>query len=134
MNGRAIRREIRAPKAVTEQYARASGDHNPIHVDTAAARAAGLLGPILHGLWSMAQLTRIAQAEAGAEPWAVSDVTVRFRGYGEPGSPLSASGWIEADGTAVTVRLEVVQDGRTVLDDGRVELDMARSILPTEAT
>jgi acyl dehydratase len=134
MTGHAIRCEIRAPEAVTEQYARASGDHNPIHVDAGAARAAGLPGPILHGLWSMAQLARIAQAEAGADPWAVTDVSVRFRSYGDPGSPLSASGRLDIEGTAATMHLEVFQDRRKVLGDGRVELDTARSILPTEAT
>ena len=31
-------------------FARVSGDHNPIHVDAAAAQAAGFDGPICHGI------------------------------------------------------------------------------------
>jgi acyl dehydratase len=134
MTRRTISRQIGVPGGVTEQYAAASGDNNPIHVDVAAARAAGLPRPVLHGLWSMAQVARVAQAEAGADPWALTELSVRFRGAGDPGAPLMASGLIEVEGARATVRLEALQDGRTVLGDGRVELDLARSILLTEAT
>ena len=34
-------------------YAEASGDHNPIHLSDAAARAAGLPGAIVHGMLIM---------------------------------------------------------------------------------
>jgi acyl dehydratase len=134
MNRRAISRRISIPDGVTERYAAASGDDNPIHVDAVAARAAGLPGPVLHGLWSMAQVARVAQAEADADPWALTELSVRFRGAGDPVAPLTASGLIEVEGARATVRLEARQDGRTVLGDGRVELDLARSILLTEAT
>ncbi|MFN2388499.1 MAG: MaoC family dehydratase N-terminal domain-containing protein, partial [Actinomycetota bacterium] len=38
----------------THRYAEASGDHNPIHIDEATARMAGLPGIILHGMCTMA--------------------------------------------------------------------------------
>ena len=37
-------------------YARASGDNNPIHLDEAAAKKAGLDGPIAHGMLMMGRL------------------------------------------------------------------------------
>jgi acyl dehydratase len=40
-------------------YCGASGDHNPIHVDTDAARAAGLDDVIAHGMLAMAYLGRL---------------------------------------------------------------------------
>jgi acyl dehydratase len=60
----------RLPKAVlgpfgpddVARYATASGDSNPIHVDPAAARAAGLPGPIVQGMLLMASMIRIAEA------------------------------------------------------------------------
>ena len=50
-------------KYLTVRYAGASGDFNPIHIDEEFARAVGLPGRILHGLWTMAQVAR-AQTEA----------------------------------------------------------------------
>ena len=45
-------------KYLTVRYAGASGDFNPIHIDEEFARAVGLPGRILHGLWTMAQVAR----------------------------------------------------------------------------
>ena len=45
-------------KYVPHRYAGASGDFNPIHIDPEFARAVGLPGNILHGLYTMAQVAR----------------------------------------------------------------------------
>ncbi|MCH7230634.1 MaoC family dehydratase N-terminal domain-containing protein [Glycomyces sp. L485] len=39
-------------------YADASGDHNPIHLDEAAAKAAGLPDVIAHGMFTMGLVSR----------------------------------------------------------------------------
>ena len=52
-------------KYLPHRYAGASGDFNPIHIDPEFARAVGLPGNILHGLWGMAQVTRAAVVAAG---------------------------------------------------------------------
>ncbi|GAB3645445.1 hotdog family protein [Glycomyces tarimensis] len=39
-------------------YAEASGDHNPIHLDEAAAKAAGLPDVIAHGMFTMGLVSR----------------------------------------------------------------------------
>lgn len=41
------------------RYAHASKDDNPIHLDAAAAREAGLPGTIVHGMFTMALLGRV---------------------------------------------------------------------------
>lgn len=41
------------------RYAHASRDDNPIHLDAAAAREAGLPGTIVHGMFTMALLGRV---------------------------------------------------------------------------
>lgn len=46
-------------RTTLSRFACASGDHNPIHVDIDAARAAGLDDVICHGMLSMAYLGRL---------------------------------------------------------------------------
>lgn len=54
-------------------YAQASGDMNPIHRDDAAARALGLPGVIIHGMWTMgAALRFVAERCPGRDLTAVA--------------------------------------------------------------
>jgi len=114
-----VDREIRPPAGVCERYADASGDHDPIHLDDVAARAAGLPGRILHGLWTMAQVARVGQDVAGADPWALQEASVEFRAPAEPGRPLTITG----SGSAAALSLEVFQDTRRVLANARLDFD-----------
>lgn len=91
-------------KYLTARYAGASGDFNPIHIDEEFARAVGLPGRILHGLWTMAQVAR-AQTEAGGGPEHLKRLSVQFRGMGVPESEIVVKG---------TVREQ--RDGRLVID------------------
>lgn len=50
-----IQRVIYAPKDIGRQYARVSGDFNPIHLHTLSARLFGYPCAIAHGMWSKAQ-------------------------------------------------------------------------------
>lgn len=71
--------EIDVDRALIADYAQASGDHNPIHVDDAAARALGLPGVIAHGMWTMgAALRLVEQAAPGAR------ITRAFTRFGRP--------------------------------------------------
>ena len=92
-------------KDVTRRYAAASGDHNPIHVDPAAARAAGLPAPILHGLYTMAQVARCA-SRAG-EDRELRRLAVDFRALGFPGEEIEVSGTV-ADASEDHLRLHLV--------------------------
>ena len=72
-------------KYVPHRYAGASGDFNPIHIDPEFAKAVGLPGNILHGLYSMAQVARAATQAAGGDPRSLKRLSVQFRGMGRPG-------------------------------------------------
>src|ERR1700721_2852075 len=80
-------------KYLTNRYAGASGDFNPIHIDEEFARAVGLPGRILHGLWTMAQVAR-AQTEAAGAPAALKRLSVQFRGMGVPEQEVCVSGTV----------------------------------------
>jgi acyl dehydratase len=95
---------ITPDRYLTMRYAGASGDFNPIHTDEEFARAVGLPGRILHGLWTMAQVAR-AQTEAAGGPERLKRLCVQFRGMGLPEQEVVVKG---------TVR--EVRDGRVVID------------------
>ncbi|WP_433660443.1 MaoC family dehydratase [Nocardia sp. CA-128927] len=49
-------RTWRIDQKTINQYAAASGDHNPIHISTLGAKALGFPKPIAHGMWSAAHI------------------------------------------------------------------------------
>ncbi|AQV98599.1 dehydratase [Cupriavidus necator] len=59
-------------------YAGASGDHNPIHIDSDFARSAGLDDVFAHGMLSAAYVGRLLTDWAGQEQ--VRSLSVRFTG------------------------------------------------------
>jgi len=95
---------ITPDKYLTNRYAGASGDFNPIHIDEEFARAVGLPGRILHGLWTMAQVAR-AQSEAAGGAERLRRLSVQFRGMGMPEREVLVTG---------TVR--EVKEGRAIID------------------
>ncbi|MET8505512.1 MaoC/PaaZ C-terminal domain-containing protein [Streptomyces sp. NPDC004787] len=64
-------------RADLRRYAAASGDHNPIHLDDAAARAAGFPSVIAHGMLSMAKAVGLVADWAG-DPAAPEESFARF--------------------------------------------------------
>src|SRR5271167_2497054 len=84
---------ITPDKYLTVRYAGASGDFNPIHVDEEFAKAVGLPGRILHGLWTMAQVAR-AETEAAGGPQHLKRLAVQFRGMGRPEQEVVVSGTV----------------------------------------
>jgi acyl dehydratase len=114
--------KITPDKYVTERYAGASGDFNPIHIDDDFARQVGLPGKILHGLWTMAQVAR-AQTEAAGGPHALKRLAVTFRGMGVPEHEITISGSVDRveDGVAI-VHAVAEQDGRAIIRNAEAEL------------
>ncbi len=108
---------------LTIRYAGASGDFNPIHVDEEFARAVGLPGRILHGLWTMAQVAR-AQTEAAGGPATLRSLSVQFRGLGLPEEELRVTGTVRSvqDGIA-TVDATAVQGDNEIIRNAVAELD-----------
>jgi acyl dehydratase len=65
----------RVGRDIGTDYAKVSGDHNPIHTSRLAARAFGYRGPIAHGMWSAARC--LAALEGRLPPSYAFDVTFR---------------------------------------------------------
>ncbi len=109
-------------KYLTVRYAGASGDFNPIHIDEEFARAVGLPGRILHGLWTMAQVAR-AQTEAAGGPEHLKRLSVQFRGMGVPEQEVVITGTVRelADGRAV-IDTVAEQAGKRIIRNAQAEL------------
>jgi len=75
------------------QYAEASGDFNPIHLDDTYARQAGLGGIIVHGMLTMAQMAAALTEWIGKEG-RISKFEVRFEQMVRPGDTIMCSGII----------------------------------------
>jgi len=100
------------------RYARASGDHNPIHQDEQVARSVGLPGVIAHGMYTMALAARAVQTWfPGAE---VLSIGCKFTNPvvvpagGGVDVVVAGTATEEADGLTA-VRLTVTCDGEKVL-------------------
>jgi len=112
-------------KYLTARYAGASGDFNPIHIDEDFAKAVGLPGRILHGLWTMAQVAR-AQTEAAGGPEHLKRLVVQFRGMGVPEQEVLVSGTVrEASEGRVIVDTVAEQAGKQIIRNAEAELQVA---------
>jgi acyl dehydratase len=112
-------------KYLTARYAGASGDFNPIHIDEDFAKAVGLPGRILHGLWSMAQVAR-AQTEAAGGPEHLKRLKVQFRGMGVPEQEVVVSGTVrESAEGRVIVDTVAEQAGKQIIRNAEAELEIA---------
>ena len=107
---------------LTLRYASASGDFNPIHTDDEFARAAGLPGRILHGLWTMAQAARAQTSVAG--PLGLRSLEVEFRAVGVPGAEVVVRSTVaRIDDGIARVELTVEQGDRTLIKNGVAEVE-----------
>ena len=71
-------------KYVPHRYAGAAGDFNPIHIDADFAKAVGLPGAILHGLYVMGLVAKAATDATGGDPRNLKSLSVQFRGMSFP--------------------------------------------------
>ncbi|MEA2265339.1 MAG: hypothetical protein QOE27_922 [Solirubrobacteraceae bacterium] len=109
-------------KYLTVRYAGASGDFNPIHYDEEFAKAVGLPGRILHGLYTMAQVAR-AQTEAAGGPEKLKRLAVQFRGMGLPEREITVTATVR-ERTADRAILDTVaeQDGKQIIRNATAEI------------
>ena len=100
-------------------YCGASGDHNPIHVDTDFAKAAGMPDVIAHGMLSMAWLARVLTDFVPQT--ALREYGVRFAAMTQVGERIRCAATVaekfERNGERC-VRLELV----TTNQDGQIKL------------
>lgn len=115
---------ITPDKYLTVRYAGASGDFNPIHIDEEFARAVGLPGRILHGLWTMAQVAR-AQTEAAGGPQHLKRLSVQFRGMGVPEQEVLVTGTVsDGQGGRVLVDTVAEQAGKQIIRNAQAEIEL----------
>jgi acyl dehydratase len=116
------RRSIAMSDQLVVQYARASGDHNPIHVDEDAALRAGLPGRIVHGMLTMGMFTTVASGWAGGATNIIA-VSCRFRTLVRLDDIIEISGTVtDVASDVVTVAAEIVNERREhVLSNAVVE-------------
>ncbi|WP_328824330.1 MaoC/PaaZ C-terminal domain-containing protein [Verrucosispora sioxanthis] len=108
---------IRADQALLY---RLSGDRNPLHADPAVARAAGLPGPVLHGLCTYGFAARtLLHAVADGDPDLIHRISARFSAPLFPGDTLTVLVWRRPGGALFQA---VDGQGRLVLDRGVLEL------------
>ena len=109
-------------KYLTARYAGASGDFNPIHIDEEFARAVGLPGRILHGLWTMAQVAR-AETDAAGGPEHLKRLSVQFRGMGLPEQEVVVKGTVrEVRDRRVVIDTVAEQGGNQIIRNAEAEL------------
>jgi acyl dehydratase len=116
--------KVTPDKYLPHRYAGASGDFNPIHIDPEFAKAVGLPGNILHGLYTMAQVAR-AHAEAAGDPRALRRLSVQFRGMGFPGQEITVTATVrESDDGRVVTDTVAEQGGNQIIRNAEAELKL----------
>ena len=101
------------------RYADASGDHNPIHVDEAYAKATPLSGTIAHGMLVLASISEMMAASLGEDWLRHGKLRVRFKGPTRSGDTIAASAQEHANGGYV---VEVRNQAGEVLISGTAEI------------
>ena len=98
---------------------RLSGDRNPLHSDPAFAAMGGFDRPILHGLCTYGFTGRALLHElCGGDPARFTGMDARFSSPVMPGEALTVKAWDDGDGACIFQTCG--QDGRVVIDNGRV--------------
>jgi acyl dehydratase len=117
--------KVTPDKYLTHRYAGASGDFNPIHIDPEFAKAVGLPGTILHGLYMMGLVARANTAVADGDPRALKRLSVQFRGMGAPETEIVVSGTVKSmDGDMVVVDTLAAQGENQTIRNAEAEVQL----------
>jgi acyl dehydratase len=119
------------------QYAEASGDRNPIHLDETFARSASLPGVIAHGMLTMAFANQMVTDWLGDRSL-LKRLQGRFAGMVLPEDEVTCSGTVaskDPQTRRVVINLVVVnQRGEKVLNKGVAEAEFPPQRSETHAT
>jgi acyl dehydratase len=103
-------------KYVPHRYAGASGDFNPIHIDADFAKAVGLPGAILHGLYVMGLVAKAATDATGGDPRNLKSLSVQFRGMSFPEQEIVVTGEVTtSDGETAEIEMVASQGENQVI-------------------
>ena len=107
-------------RAMLALYAGASGDHNPIHIDSDYAAAAGQKDVFAQGMLSYGVLARAVSEWMGQE--AILSLDVRFASITHVHDVITCTGTVverfdrDGEGCLRVALRATVQDGRTTLE------------------
>lgn len=103
------------------QYAHASGDMNPLHLDEAFARKAGFDNLVVHGMLNMALLGRLLTDHFETD--AIRGFSTRFEGVLQVGEPTRVSMTLaDRTGEDAEIGLEMLtHEGRRIVS-GRAKV------------
>ncbi|NMF87131.1 MaoC/PaaZ C-terminal domain-containing protein [Aromatoleum petrolei] len=103
------------------QYAHASGDMNPLHLDEAFARKAGFDNLVVHGMLNMALLGRLLTDHFETD--AIRGFSTRFEGVLQVGEPTRVSmTLVDRTGEHAEIGLEMLtHEGRRIVS-GRAKV------------
>jgi len=108
--------KVTPDKYVPHRYAGASGDFNPIHIDADFAKAVGLPGAILHGLYVMGLVAKAATDATGGDPHSLKRLSVQFRGMSLPEQEIVVSGEVTtAEGDTAEIDVVATQGENQVI-------------------
>ncbi len=106
-----------------DRYAKASGDHNPLHTDPEFAAGTDFKGTIAHGMLLLAYVSEML-TEAFGKRWPERGrLKVRFRAPGRPGDTITIEGRVTAKTEAKMVcTLQCVNQRGEMLVSGEAEV------------
>jgi acyl dehydratase len=113
-----MKRTLTYTREQIAEYAKASGDHNPIHLDDDFARSVGLPGVIAHGMLQMGIAATVA-AEAAGGGDRLRRLVCRFAGMVVPGDTVTFTA--EPNAPNQLIIRAVKQNGEAVLTKSSAE-------------
>lgn len=93
-------------RATLALYAGGSGDHVPLHIDSAYAKAAGYPDVFMHGMLGMAYLGRLLTEWMPQR--SLREFSARFVAITYPDEALTASGRVVEGGSSNQVKVDLV--------------------------
>jgi acyl dehydratase len=119
-------------RATLALFAGASADHNPVHIDSDAAREAGLPDVIGHGMLTMAYLAQVLTG--WVPPSAIRSYTVRFLAPTRIGNALTCTGTVVAREIGVSGSVRIALQAVDQFGEVKVRGDAEVLVAFLEAT
>jgi 3-hydroxybutyryl-CoA dehydratase len=117
--------EVDVTQDRVQRYADASGDHNPIHVDTVFAASTSLGGTIAHGMLLLAYVSRLLTQRFGSAWLEGGVLDARFRSPAFVGSRIAVGGEVST--------VELIDNVARVVCALRVEDAAGQALVTTTA-
>ena len=116
-------------QARIEDYAHASGDFNPIHIDREFASQSQFGGTIAHGMMVAATISEIMTGAFGSNWSRTGKMKIRFRSPVRPGQTVTATGSVQrvtldGESSRIVCAVSVTKDDGEVAISGQTEVSV----------